>query len=480
MRSWTPATDRIPELVLVALGGVLVAGAITLDLKGPLPYLILAVPVVLAALWAEPAYGYAALVGLVLLTEEYPEALAKGIEPWLLQGLPLFENIVQYTPLTFMYANIVELWLVLLLGVWFLRGVSRGELRVRPVVCPVALSLAALTVLATFVIGVTSGGDFKIALWEVRALGYLFGLAWFVPQIIDRRRDVLVLLWVVVGALGLKAFQGLYRYFVVLRMDLPLGDTFMAHEDPVMFIPLFFLLIMLVHYRLELRLTRFLAVTAPILLAVLALTQRRVAYVSLVLCGALFAVLLRPAARWTYAKVAVLPAVLIGALYVIMFYGSSSPLGRPIERALQLLDPGNTSNQYRVVEEANLKYTIDLHPWGVGYGQPFEMLHDLPNTWVLYDYIPHNEILWIWVKAGTLGFIVVMYFFARVIAEAAWAHRVLRDPLFRVLAAVVAIAVFNQLVVAYYELQLTYTRNMVYLGTLLGLLGRAIRWDRRS
>ena len=66
------------------------------------------------------------------------------------------------------------------------------------------------------------------------------------------------------------------------------------------------------------------------------------------------------------------------------------------------------------------------------------------------------------------------------IAEAAWAHRALRDPLFRVLAAVVAIAVFNQLLVAYYELQLTYTRNMVYLGTLLGLLGRVIRWDRLS
>jgi len=479
LQSALAASGRVPDLVLVALGGLLVAGAIVLDLKGPLPYLIVAVPVVLAALWAQPAYGYAALVGLVLLTEQYPEVLAEGIEPWVPQALPIFENIAQYTPLSFMHANIVELWLVLLAGVWFLRGVSRGEMRVRPVICPVALSLAALTVLVTFVIGVKTGGDFKIALWEVRALGYLFGLAWLVPQLMDRRRDMMVLLWVIVGTLGIKAFQGLYRYFVALRMQLALEDTFMAHEDPVMFVPLFFLLILLVHYRLERRLTRFLAVTTPILLAVLALTQRRVAYVSLILCGAFLMVLLRPAARWKFAQMAA-PAMLVIALYGVMFYGTSSPLGRPIARALQLFEAGNTSNQYRVVEEENLRHTIDLHPWGVGYGQPFEMLHDLPKTWVFYDYIPHNEILWIWVKSGTLGFIVVMYFFARVIAEAAWAHRVLRDPLFRVLAAVVAIAVFNQLVVAYYELQLTYTRNMVYLGTLLGLLGRTIRWDRLS
>ena len=483
MRSWRvvalAASGRIPDLVLVALGGLLIAGAITLDPTGPLPFLIVAVPAALVVLWSQVAYGYAALVGLVLLTEQYPEVLAEGVEPWLPQGLPIFENIARYTPLSFMYVNMVELWLVLLAGVWFLRGVSRGEIRVRPAVCPLALSLAALTVLVTFIIGVKSGGDFKIALWEVRALGYLFGLAWLVPQLVDRRRHVVVLLWVIVGALSIKAFQGLYRYFVVLRMQLPLGDTFMAHEDPVMFVPLFFLFVMLVHYRVEPRLTRFLAVITPILLVVLALTQRRIAYVSLVLCGAFLVVLLRPAARWKFAQMAT-PAVLAGALYVVMFYGSSSPLGRPVARALQLFEAGNISNQYRVVEEENLKYTIDQHPWGIGYGQPFEMLYDLPKSWVLYDYIPHNEILWIWVKSGTLGFVVVMYFFARVIAEAAWAHRALRDPLFRVLAAVVAIAVFNQLLVAYYELQLTYTRNMVYLGTLLGLLGRVIRWDRLS
>jgi 4-amino-4-deoxy-L-arabinose transferase-like glycosyltransferase len=97
-------------------------------------------------------------------------------------------------------------------------------------------------------------------------------------------------------------------------------------------------------------------------------------------------------------------------------------------------------------------------------------------VWVFWNYIPHNEILWVWVKAGTAGFIVIMFFFARVIAESTWAYRRLQDPLLRAVAPVVGLAVANQLLVSYYELQLTYARNMIYLGTLVGLLATIERW----
>ena len=470
------ASARIPEPVVVAGAGLVVASAIALDLGRPLPYWLLGLSALLVIACARPLYGFAALVGLVLVTEQYPESLGIGIEPWLPQHVPLYTNIKDLTPLSLMYANALELWLVLLVVVWLVRGVAAGAIRIRPVLCPAAVSLAALTAIATFVAGVWTGGDFKIALWEVRAFGYLFGLIWFVPQIVERRRDVTVLLWVIVGALGIQACQGLYRYFVVLRMQMSLTGTFMAHEDPVMFVPLFFLLVLLLYYHVEPRLTRLLAVAAPLMVAALALTQRRVAYVTLAVCAALFAVAVRPGVRRMYFAI-LAPVAVIGVLYVATFYGSSSPLGRPIERALLLFDSTNSSNTYRVVEEDNLKFTVGLYPWGTGFGQPFVMRQDLPVTWGLYDYIPHNEILWMWVKSGTPGFIVLMFFFARVIAEGVWAHRTLPDRLFRILGAVVAIAVLNQMIAAYYELQLTYTRNMVYLGTLLGLLGRVIAWN---
>ncbi len=468
--------SRTQEILLVGAGALLIVVSVTVGSEGPVPFLVLALPAIVALSWWRPAYGLGFLMGVVLLTDQYGEILADGIEPFLLQALPIYENLENFTPLSFMYANLVELWIVLLVAVWFVRGVAHGTLRLRAPACPLAWALAAGTVAATFAGGILTGGDFKIALWEVRALGYLFGLAWFVPQVLERRRDLVVLLSVMAVALGAKALQGLYFYFVVLRMQMDLEDTFLAHEDPVMFIPLLFLLILLVHFRITPGLTRILAAATPPMVAGLVLTQRRVAYVSLVLCGVVCAVLLQPAARRTYARLAV-PVALVGAVYVAAFYGSSSPLGRPIERALLLFDSTNESNLYRVIEAEDLRHTIDVHPWGVGFGQPFEMVRDLPKVWDLWEYIPHNEILWVWVKAGTLGFILVMYYFARVLAQAAWAHRALRDPLARAVAAVTGIAIVNQLVVAYYELQLTYARNMLYLGTLVGVLAAVSAWD---
>ena len=477
MRSYPAlASGRVQEIALVGVGGLLILGAVSLGVEGPIPYLVLAVLPVIALSWWRPVAGFALLLTLVLLTEQYSDILAEGIEPFLLQNLPLFENLEDYTALSFVYANVLEVWILLLVGIWFVRGVARGDGPPRPMICPLASLAAAAVVAAAFVVGVQQGGDVKIALWEVRALGYLFGLSWLVPQLVERRRDLVLLLGVVGVTLGVKALQGLYRYVVELRMRMDLEDTFLAHEDPVMFIPVFFLLVALVHYRAEPRLTRLLALAAPGMLAALVLTQRRVSYVSLALCGVAFALILRPEARRTYARLAV-PVALVLGLYVLFFYGSASPLARPIERALMLFDSTNQSNHYRVVELENLRYTLDQHPWGLGFGQPFEMRHDLPKTWIFYDYIPHNEILWLWVKTGPIGFVLLMYYFARVLAEAVRAHHDLRDPLFRALAAMVAIAVINQLVVAYYELQLTFARNMVYLGTLLGLLGAVMRWE---
>ncbi|PYM53235.1 MAG: hypothetical protein DMD79_26770, partial [Candidatus Rokuibacteriota bacterium] len=448
---------------LAGLSGLLVVVAVTTDPRTPLPYLVAVGPLVVGLTWWRPVWGFAGLLGLVLISEQRPETLAAGVEPFLLQGLPLFENIRDYTPLSFVYANVVELWLVLVIVVWLLRGIQQGDLRLRPVPCPMAYCLAAGTIALTFVLGVSHGGDLKTALWEVRTFGYLFGLSWLLSQIVTRRRDLRLILWVLIIGLGTKALQGLYFYFIVLRMQLDLEATFLAHEDPVMFIPLFFLLIGLLHHRTAPRLTRALAVATPIMLAGLVLTQRRVAYIVLPLSAVFFAILLAPAARRTFARYA-LPMVAVGAFYVFLYWGSASPLGMPIARALQLFDSDNTSNNYRVVELEDLRYTVRAHPWGLGFGQPFETPYSLPKVWVFWDTIPHNQIVWIWVKSGTPGFILVMFYFARLVAESTWAYRRLREPLLRVVASVIGLVIIGQLVASYYDVQLTFGRNMMYFG----------------
>src|SRR5437762_3577088 len=211
---------------LAGLSGLLIVVAVTTGPDTLLPYLAAVVPIVIGVTWWRPVWGFAGLLGLVLLSEQNPLGLAAGVEPPLEQ-LRLFDNVKEYTPLSFAYANVVELWLVLLTLIWFLRGIQQGDLRLRPVPCPTAYCVAAGTIGLTFVLGVSHGGDLKTALWEVRTFGYLFGLSWLLPQIVTRRRDLRLILWVLVIGLVAKALEGLYYYFVVLRMRLELEDTFL-------------------------------------------------------------------------------------------------------------------------------------------------------------------------------------------------------------------------------------------------------------
>jgi O-antigen ligase len=468
---------RPDEALLIGLTGLVLVAGLTIGSEGGLAYLVVALPIVLGLSWWRPLYGYALLLGLVLLTEEFEiGTLAGGIEPWLLQSLPIFRNLQDYTALDGVYANAVEAWIALLVAIWALKGLLRGRLPVAPVPCPAAWLAALVTIGTAFVLGVTSGGDVKPALWEVRALGYLLGMAWLVPQLVQRRQDVVVLVGVITVALGAKALQGLYRYVVDLGMQIDLRETFMAHEDPVMFVPLFFLLLGLHHYKAEPVLRRLLLATTPLMFLALVFTQRRVAYVGLGLSAIVFVIELTRPARRTFVRLG-LPLALAGAAYVAVFAGSSSPLGRPIERFMQLFDSTNESNLYRVLELENLRYTIQRSPWGIGFGHPYEMFRPLPDIgFALQEYIPHNEVLWVWVKTGTLGFILVMFFFSRLVAEGVWTYRHVSDPLLRVLAAIVPLAIVNQLVASYFELQLTYSRNMIFLGTLIGLLSPIRAW----
>ncbi len=243
-----------------------------------------------------------------------------------------------------------------------------------------------------------------------------------------------------------------------------------------MFVPIFFLLLGLWHYRAEPGLRRLLLAATPLMFVALVFTQRRVAYIGLALCAVWFAVEVSAPARRTLVRLG-LPFGLVVVAYIAAFAGSSSPLAQPIARFLTLFDADNTSNLYRVLELENLRYTVQTHPWGIGFGHPYEIIRSLPKLeFPLQDYIPHNEVMWIWVKTGTLGFILVMFFFARLVAEGAWSYRHITDPLLRLVAAVIPLAIVNQLVASSFELQLTYARNMIYLGTLVGLLGPIRSW----
>ena len=57
-----------------------------------------------------------------------------------------------------------------------------------------------------FLNGMRTGGDFMIALWEVRALFYLCLMYLIVPQILESKKQITMLFWVIIIGITIKAY----------------------------------------------------------------------------------------------------------------------------------------------------------------------------------------------------------------------------------------------------------------------------------
>jgi hypothetical protein len=109
--------------------------------------------------------------------------------------------------------------------------------------------------------------------------------------------------------------------------------------------------------------------------------------------------------------------------------------------------------------------------FGIGFGNKYDQpisLVFIPFS--LRDYIPHNEIFWLIVKSGMVGFFFFWLFLDAFILRAAHLFYRLADPYLKSICAMIIIAIIGQVVVSYYDLQLTFYRNMVYLGLVMGFL----------
>jgi hypothetical protein len=108
---------------------------------------------------------------------------------------------------------------------------------------------------------------------------------------------------------------------------------------------------------------------------------------------------------------------------------------------------------------------------GVGFGNVYEQPIPLVNIrFPLIDYIPHNQILWVFVKMGAVGFFAFWFYFKSVDAKANQLFHRLDDTYLKAVMMMITLSVINQMVVSFFDLQLTYYRNMLYLGCLIGMI----------
>jgi hypothetical protein len=274
----------------------------------------------------------------------------------------------------------------------------------------------------------------------------------------------------------IKAVQGLFNYVEMINGPVWL-EAVTAHEDVVFFDLAVVLAIGALVLRLRGRLAYVLYASLPIIGSVELLTQRRVAFIALAGgVAAIGALLAYVEPRRT--------SILFGSAFIaLLFYGviawdQQGLLAQPIRAVRSAFDPSSlnardlSSNWWRELENTNIAYTLKQLPLtGVGLGQQYIFLREPPQltNFIYWRYMTHDAVLWVWLKAGILGFLAFWTWVAGTGITGARLFRALPTSDLKLIAAVPVVLVVIQVIFSSVDLGLTYTRNMIVLGVAIGM-----------
>jgi hypothetical protein len=454
-------------LVVATVASVLAAWMLAFMQGSPM---VFALGVICVLLLARLEVGIYVLLAAAMVLEQFQ---IFGIDSPLTGQIPFYSNLNSVTGIAPLYINPVEVVLVGMVGIWALRAASSREWNLRPIPhLDVAIPFLGVLLFYTFY-GLVRGGDLKAALWEIRALYYLCAAYFLGTQLIRTRRQISICLWIIIIGVSLKGLQGCWRFFVELDGEIAGVPAITSHEDALFMVTAFVLMTSLFLQGCWKRKEFIaLALAFPTSFLTFLLTQRRIAYGVLALSLLIVFTLLSRSRKKLALKLA-LPFLLLLLVYTAVFWNSSSTVALPIRQTKSIFQEGekeDTSNTYRKIENFNMEQTIRQNPLGLGFGRRYLILVPLPKVdFPLWDYIPHNCIYWMWAKTGFAGFIVFWLFFATVAVQTIVDYRHADNPFYRAVCLMVITFIISQLAVAYYDLQITFYRNMIYLGIAMAL-----------
>ena len=336
--------------------------------------------------------------------------------------------------------------------------------------------------------GWADGSDYTIMLQEVRSqvyilVAYLMGL-----NTCKDDRAIGKVFWISALCIGLKGILYTYRRYVTLN-GAPLSDQGVgSHEEAFFFNCFVGLLLTLWICRAQPKLQKTMWFLLPLVVLGFLATNRRAGTAGLILSLPLLVLIAYRTIphRRTVAAVIGLAMVTLGPIYYQTFKFSSSSIAQPARALRSHFQPDardEASNAYRDAENANILATIresfGTTLTGYGYGKPF--LKEVPmvnigNIYEWWDILPHNQILWVWMRTGLIGLAAFFTIVSIAIFNACQILRRSRGISIDMQSmAIWQIGVLVMLVVAgLYDLQISNYRNMVFTGILLGML-EAIR-----
>ena len=376
-----------------------------------------------------------------------------------------------------------ELIIVLTGLFWLVRSVVNREFRLMRGPFGIAIAAYLATVAFGFAHGMATGGDRTIALYEVRAqaeflLSYLLAV-----NIITDRKQIVTLLWIAVIAIGIQGVFGTITFIV--QHGVVSDQGILSHDDSLVLNMLFFLAFLVVITRSSPRLAKYALWALPGAIISQIANNRRASIAAFAI--SLIAVipilwttfpLRRQAIKWFVASIVLFAMVYLPAA-AWNSDGAWALAARAVRSQIAPSERDASSDAYRRDEIIDLLATRNSSPWmGYGYGKPFLQPVPLPVlTTELLKYMPHNSVLWIWMRLGHLGFFCFLMMYACVLIRGAQILKVTRDPLLKVMGMIAIAYMLSLFVYGKYDLQFVNARQMNLTAILIGILGILPRLD---
>jgi hypothetical protein len=432
----------------------------------------------LALLWKRPYVGVLILLAAATLIEQFGYTI--GSHPGAFTDNVAFFRV----PAHGVIASPAEMLIIAALLVWIMRSGLRRSLNLPR--SPLARCMCVLWgfLLVGMAVGISGGGQFRFALWELRPWILLSATYLLAATLLTTRKALDAVLWTLVLGTGFKALQGTWIFFSFARHMQPRPEQILGHEEAFFFCVFIVITVGLWLYGLRGPLRATATGLLPFVVIADLANARRTAW--LVLIAALVVLLVvahstLPQRRPVIRAFAV--AMLMGsAVYLPVYWHGTGTAAQPARAIRSQFQPDardESSDLYRKQENVNLLLNIKASGLkGRGFGIPIDYsisIADISSIDSMIAYIPHNGLLWVWLRLGMQGEIAFWCLIAAAMIRACRLATA-RDPRLAHLGAVVCCSVVAYVLIGYNDLGLGYFRIAVAMGCLLGTLEAAARF----
>jgi O-antigen ligase len=448
-------------------------------------YAIVLVPAVVAWLWRAPVRGVYVLFAAAVVQEAQYSAVIYGDD--LGSRIPFFEDFATWTHVKGLSFTMAELFMLLVVLIWVIKGIAQRTLHFDPGSLMWPLGLYCGMVLFAELYGLASGGDFRISLWEIRSQAYMLIAYILACNLVDKRRAMDILLWSLVVGAGIKGIQGTWRLFISLHGSVASVEALFPHEQSYFFNAFLCYLPISLLYGGSPRLKKVMVALLPFVIIASLANQRRAAILALVV--ALFVIIAitaatQPARRGVIVRIVTILALILPPYYA--YYSTKSGLiaqpARSIASAFSPDPRDASSNNYRINEDKDILATMKSSPiFGYGFGKPMltpYSLADISTIYIFWNIMPHDSILWVWMRMGTIGYLFFWLLIGTAVLQATTLTVRLRDPWLQGIALLILTMILQEVVLGYLDLQWTSYRNLITIGVVFALLGKLRQFDR--